>query len=133
MHKSTQALLHKGLSHLKVYFRNELLKRWVKLKSKPFLRTWLCKNRLRLPHNNQARSALLFLYREVLHLEMSGIDAVRAKRPQNVPTVLTKQEAISVIQQCDGIYQLVVKLLYGSGLRLIEGLRLQVNDSINGT
>jgi len=68
---------------------------------------------------NQALSALLFLYREVLNLEMSDIDAVRAKRPQYVPTVLTKQEAIAVIQQCDGIYQLVVKLLYGSGLRLI--------------
>lgn len=77
---------------------------------------------------NQALSALLFLYREVLNLEMSGIDAVRAKRPQNVPTVLTKAEAIAVIQQCEGIYQLVVKLLYGSGLRLIEGLRLRVKD-----
>ena len=77
---------------------------------------------------NQALSALLFLDREVLHLDIAGIDAVRAKRPQSVPTVLTKQEAISVIQQCDGIYQLVVKLLYGSGLRLIEGLRLRVKD-----
>lgn len=77
---------------------------------------------------NQALSALLFLYREVLDLEMTGIDAVRAKRPQYVPTVLTKQEAITVIQQCDGVYQLVVKLLYGSGLRLIEGLRLRVKD-----
>jgi len=53
---------------------------------------------------------------------------VRAKRPQSVPTVLTKQEAITVIQQCDGVYQLVVKRLYGSGLRLIEGLRLRVKD-----
>jgi integrase len=77
---------------------------------------------------NPALSALLFLYRKVLNLEMSGIDAVRAKRPQYVPTVLTKQEAIAVLQQCDGIYQLVVKLLYGSGLRLIEGLRLRVKD-----
>jgi integrase len=58
---------------------------------------------------NQALSALLFLYREVLNLDMAGIDAVRAKRPQYVPTVLTKQEAIAVLQQCDGIYQLVVK------------------------
>jgi site-specific recombinase XerD len=64
---------------------------------------------------NQALSALLFLYREVLNLEMSGIDAVRAKRPQYVPTVLTKQESIAVIQQCDGVYQLVIKLLYGDG------------------
>jgi len=60
---------------------------------------------------NQALSALLFLYREVLHLEMSGIDAVRAKRPQYVPTVLTKQEAIALLQPCDGIYQLLARLL----------------------
>ena len=53
---------------------------------------------------NQALSALLFLYRELLNLDMAGIDAVRAKRPQYVPTVLTKQEPIAVIQQCDGIY-----------------------------
>lgn len=59
---------------------------------------------------------------------MAGIDTVRAKRPQPVPTVLTKQEAIAVIQQCDGIYQLVVKLFYESGLRSIEGLRLRVKD-----
>lgn len=77
---------------------------------------------------NQALSALLFLYREVLNLDVTEIDAVRAKRPQYLPTVLTKPEAITVIQQCDGVYQLVVKLLYGSGLRLSEGLRLRVKD-----
>lgn len=77
---------------------------------------------------NQALSALLFLYREVLKLEVANVNAIRAKRPQYVPTVLTKQEAIAVIQHCDGIYQLVVKLLYGSGLRLVEGLRLRVKD-----
>lgn len=77
---------------------------------------------------NQALSALLFLYREVLDMEVAGVNAIRAKRPQYVPTVLTKQEAIAVIEQCDGIHQLVVRLLYGSGLRLIEGLRLRVKD-----
>jgi site-specific recombinase XerD len=77
---------------------------------------------------NQALSGLLFLYREVLNLEMSSINAVRAKRSQYVPTVLTKQDVIDVIQQCGGAYQLVVKLLYGSRLRLIEGLRLRVKD-----
>ena len=77
---------------------------------------------------NQALSALLFLYREVLDQEVVGVDAIRAKRSQYVPTVLTKQEAIAVIGHCDGVHQLVVKLLYGSGLRLIEGLRLCVKD-----
>ena len=64
---------------------------------------------------NQVLSALLFLYREVLNLDIASIDAVRAKRPQHVPTVLAKAEAIAVIQQWEGIYQLVVKLHYGSG------------------
>ncbi len=51
---------------------------------------------------NQALRALLFLYREVLNLEMSGIDAVRAKRPQYVPTVLTKQEEIAIVDSDRG-------------------------------
>ena len=71
---------------------------------------------------------MLFLYREVLDQEVVGVDAIRAKRSQYVPTVLMKQEAIAVIGHCDGVHQLVVKLLYGSGLRLIEGLRLCVKD-----
>jgi integron integrase len=77
---------------------------------------------------NQALSALLFLYREVLHQEIADVDAVRAKPSHYLPTVLTKQEAIAVIQHLSGIHQLVVKLLYGSGLRLIEALRLRVED-----
>lgn len=77
---------------------------------------------------NQALSALLFLYREVLDREVAGVDAIRAKRPQYVPTVLTKPEAIAVIGHCDGVHQLIVKLLYGSGMCLIEGLRLRVKD-----
>jgi integron integrase len=93
-----------------------------------FLTHLAVEGRVAASTQNQALSALLFLYREVLDLDMADIDAIRAKRPQYVPTVLTKHEAIAVIQQCDGIYQLVVKLLYGSGLRLIEGLRLRVKD-----
>lgn len=59
---------------------------------------------------NQALSALLFLYREVLNMEVAGVNASRTKRPQYLPTVLTKQEAIAVIGHCDGVHQLVVKL-----------------------
>jgi integron integrase len=77
---------------------------------------------------NQALNALLFLYREVLKMEVAQVNAIRAKRPQYLPTVLTKEEALTVIQNIDGIAQLVVKLLYGSGLRLTEGLRLRVKD-----
>ncbi|PSB29409.1 integron integrase [Stenomitos frigidus] len=77
---------------------------------------------------NQALNAILFLYRAVLKLEVSEVKAIRAKRTQYLLTVLTKAEAQAVMQQICGVQQLVVKLLYGSGLQLCEGLRLRVKD-----
>ena len=77
---------------------------------------------------NQAFNALLFLYREILHQTLENIQAVRADRPVRVPTVLTPEEVGRVIAAMSGTPQLVVKLLYGSGLRLMEGLRLRVQD-----
>ena len=77
---------------------------------------------------NQAFNALLFLYREILHQTLDNIQAVRADRPVRVPTVLTPEEVKRVIEAMSGTPQLVVKLLYGSGLRLMEGLRLRVKD-----
>jgi len=77
---------------------------------------------------NQAFNALLFLYREILHQTLENIQAVRADRPVRVPTVLTPDEVGRVIGAMSGTPQLVVKLLYGSGLRLLEGLRLRVKD-----
>ncbi|OQY16711.1 MAG: integrase [Anaerolineaceae bacterium 4572_32.2] len=77
---------------------------------------------------NQALSALLFLYHEVLELDPGPVAAVRAKRPKRLPIVLTKEEALTVIAALTGVNQLVVKLIFGSGLRLIECLRLRVQD-----
>jgi len=78
---------------------------------------------------NQALSALLFLYRDVLGRELEGLDrAVRAKRPRRLPVVLTRDEVSAVLAQLDGDARLVVTLLYGSGLRLLECLRLRVKD-----
>jgi integron integrase len=77
---------------------------------------------------NQAFNALLFLYREILHQMLENIQAVRADRPVRVPTVLTPEEVKRVIEAMSGTTQLVAKLLYGSGLRLLEGLRLRVQD-----
>lgn len=78
---------------------------------------------------NQAFSAILFLYREVLEIELDGrIDAVRAKTPKRVPTVLTKEEARLVLGQLRGTPLLVASLLYGSGLRAIESVRLRIKD-----
>jgi len=75
---------------------------------------------------NQALSALLFLYREVLHQDLGPIDALRARKPKRLPTVLTRDEVQRLIAQMSGTHQLMAKLLYGSGLRLMECLRLRV-------
>ena len=78
---------------------------------------------------NQALSALLFLYRAVLHQELEGkIDAVRAKQPVRLPTVLSKGEVQRVLAQLLDHHLLPAQLLYGSGLRLMECLRLRVKD-----
>jgi len=78
---------------------------------------------------NQALNAILFLYKEVLQQELDlKIDPVRAKRSKYLPTVLTKEEVLAVINNLLGIYQLVVKLLYGTGLRQAECLQLRLKD-----
>jgi integron integrase len=78
---------------------------------------------------NQALSALLFLYRDVLRQSLDRpIDAIRARKPKRLPTVLTKEEALRVIGYVSGPYELMAKLLYGTGLRLMECLRLRVKD-----
>lgn len=78
---------------------------------------------------NQALSALLFLYQQVLQRKLGFLENVeRAKRPPKLPVVLTKVEAQTVIGQLSGSYRLMANLLYGSGLRLMECLRLRVKD-----
>jgi len=78
---------------------------------------------------NQAFNALLFLYRNVLEIEFpETINAYRSKRPVRLPTVLTKAETIKIISMITGFHQIMVKILYGSGLRAIECLRLRVKD-----
>ena len=79
---------------------------------------------------NQAFNALLFLYRNVLHISLEGqkIDAVRARKKRNLPVVMTKDEVKKVIMAMSGVNQLMVKLIYGSGLRLMECIRLRVHD-----
>jgi integron integrase len=77
---------------------------------------------------NQAFNALLFVYREVLHTQLGNIDSVRSTRPVRVPTVLTPDEVRQIVAAMSGTTQLVVKLLYGGGLRLLEALRLRVQD-----
>jgi integron integrase len=78
---------------------------------------------------NQALSALLFLYRHVLHQPLDpSIDAVRAQRPKRLPTVLTPAEVRRVLEALSGTPRLMSMLLYGSGLRLQECVSLRVKD-----
>jgi integron integrase len=78
---------------------------------------------------NQAFSALLFLYQEVLRERLPWIDDIaRAKRPKKVPVVFTQAEARQVLSKITGTPRLMAHLLYGSGLRLMECVRLRVKD-----
>ncbi len=78
---------------------------------------------------NQALCAILFLYKQVLTEDPRRIeDLVRAKRPRNLPVVLTRNEVAAVLGQMSGVHWIMGNLLYGSGLRLIECLRLRVKD-----
>jgi integron integrase len=78
---------------------------------------------------NQALSALLFLYKEVLGRELAWLDGLqRATRPPRLPTVLTRAEVERLLAQLQGTKWLIASLLYGSGLRVLECLRLRVKD-----
>jgi len=78
---------------------------------------------------NQAMSALLFLYREVLGRELAGLDAVpRARLPERLPVVLSREEVAAVLGFLHGTPRLMCALMYGSGLRLLECCRLRVKD-----
>jgi integron integrase len=78
---------------------------------------------------NQAFSALLFLYRSVLEVDPGLIEGViRAKRPERLPVILTRQEVRAVLGRLDGVPRLVALLLYGAGLRILDALRLRVQE-----
>ena len=78
---------------------------------------------------NQALSALLFLYRIVLGRELEGLDAAaRARRPQRLPVVLSREEVRALLAALSPPHRLIATLLYGGGLRLLEALRLRIKD-----
>ena len=78
---------------------------------------------------NQAFNAIVFLYKKVLNMDIfDKIDALRAKRPERLPVVLSEQEVFGLIDSISGVQQLMVQILYGAGLRGIECVRLRVKD-----
>jgi site-specific recombinase XerD len=77
---------------------------------------------------NQAFNALLFLYRQVLHQGLGQLENIeRAQRPERLPTVMTKREVEQVLNGMSGTHQLMAKVLYGTGMRLMECMRLRVH------
>ena len=93
-----------------------------------FLSFLAVKQRVSASTQNQALNALVFLYKHVLHQELGAVDAVRARRSRYLPTVLARKETQQVLSQLSGESRLICSLLYGSGLRLMECLRLRVKD-----
>jgi integron integrase len=78
---------------------------------------------------NQALSALLFLYKQVLDIEIGWVDnVVRAKSPERVPVVLTAEEVAALLDRLSGRYWLMASLMYGAGLRVAECMRLRIQD-----
>ena len=77
---------------------------------------------------SQALNALVFLYKHILKIDTGDFDIIRAKKPKRLPVVLTRQEVLSVLSKLDGTRYLMASLLYGSGLRLLDCIRLRVKD-----
>ena len=96
---------------------------------KDFLEHLAVKQRVAASTQNQAFNALLFLFREVLEIEISGLNStVRAKRGPKLPVVLTVQEVQELFKYAAGRDLLILQLLYGAGLRIMELMRLRVSD-----
>lgn len=93
-----------------------------------FLTHLAVERKLAAVSQNQALNALLFLYREVLRMELGGIDAKRAKHAKRLPVVLTQGEVAELLMGVKGEAGIVCKLLYGCGLRVAEALGLRVKD-----
>ncbi len=78
---------------------------------------------------NQAKSAVLFLYREVLDMELAWLEGVeQARTPRRLPVVLTREEVALLLDKLVGTNRLIGRLLYGTGMRIMEGVRLRVKD-----
>lgn len=94
-----------------------------------FLTSLAVTNQVSASTQNQALAAILFLYRDVLAIDLPWLaDVIRAKRPQRLPVVLTRDEVQQVLARLSGTEWLIISMLYGSGMRLGECLRLRIKD-----
>jgi len=93
-----------------------------------FLTHLAVERKLAASTQNQAFSALLFLYQQVLGIELAKVEFLRAQRPERLPVVLAVDEVRAILDIMTGIHRVLVELLYGSGLRILECCRLRVKD-----
>src|SRR5262249_53666325 len=94
-----------------------------------FLSSLATERKVAAATQNQALAALLFLYKEVLGMDLPWLgDIARAKRPRRLPVVLTHAEAHALLGHMEGVHGLMARLMYGTGMRLMECLQLRVKD-----
>ena len=127
--KTEQAYIYCAKSYI-LYHNKRHPKEMGKNEIEQFL-TYLAVNKNVSPTTqNQAFNALLFLYEQVLDISLKdqNIQALRAKERKHIPVVLTKDEVKTIIMNLNGIYQLIIKIMYGCGLRMSEALNLRVKD-----
>ncbi len=94
-----------------------------------FLTDLAVEGRVAVSTQRQALSAILFLYRHVLKIQLDWLDdLVRARQPRRLPAVLSRDEVTAILSHLQGTAELVVLLLYGTGMRILECLRLRVQD-----
>ena len=102
-----------------------------KLEIEAFLTHLAVKRKVSAGTQNQALNAILFLYRQVLNIDLPWLeDVARAKKPTRLPVVLTVSEVSSVLSSLDGVRGLVAQLLDGTGMRLMECIRLRIKLNI---
>jgi integron integrase len=116
------------IRRFRAFHRNRALEATPETAVKAFLEQLAVKGNVSASTQNQALSALVFLYREVLERPLDLGDFKRAKRPHHLPVVLTRQEVRALLDNLGGTRKLMASLLYGAGMRLMEVVRLRVKD-----
>ena len=128
-YRTEQAYLQWARRFYSFFTTSAIRRTWASWRSKLFLTHLAVDRHVAAATQNQALNGILFLYREVLEIELPWLsDVTRAKRPVRVPLVLSRSEVRAVLATLQSPHDLIVRLLYGSGLRVGEATRLRIKD-----